>query len=61
MRVFVGANILFSAAKTDGAVRALVRLLLDRGHECQVDAYVVAEVAQPGQQGPAGDSGSRLV
>jgi predicted nucleic acid-binding protein len=43
MRVFLGANILFSAAKSDGAVRALVRLLLDRGHACQVDAYVVAE------------------
>ena len=43
MRVFLDANILFSAAKSDGAVRALVRLLLDRGHECWVDAYVVAE------------------
>lgn len=43
MRVFLDANILFSAAKADGAVRALVRLLLDRGHECCVDAYVVAE------------------
>jgi len=43
MRVFLGADILFSAAKSDGAVRALLRLLLDRGHECQVDAYVVAE------------------
>jgi predicted nucleic acid-binding protein len=43
MRVFLDANILFSAAKSDGAVRALVNLLLDRGHECQVDAYVVAE------------------
>lgn len=43
MRVFLDANILFSAAKSDGAVRALVHLLLDRGHECCVDAYVVAE------------------
>ena len=43
MRVFLDASILFSAAKSDGAVRALVRLLLDRGHECQVDAYVVAK------------------
>jgi predicted nucleic acid-binding protein len=43
MRVFLDANILFSAAKSDGAVRALVRLLLDRGHECRVDEYVVAE------------------
>jgi hypothetical protein len=43
MRVFLGANILFSAAKSDGAVRALLRLLLERGHECWADAYVVAE------------------
>ena len=37
------ADILFSAAKSDGAVRALVKLLLDEGHECCADAYVVAE------------------
>ena len=43
MRVFLDANILFSAAKTDGAVRAVVRLLLDRGHDCRVDAYRVAK------------------
>lgn len=43
MRVFLDANILFSAAKSDGAVRALVRLLLDRGHDCRVDAYGVAQ------------------
>jgi predicted nucleic acid-binding protein len=43
MRVFLDANILFSAAKSDGAVRALVRLLVQRGHECWADAFVVAE------------------
>lgn len=43
MRVFLDANILFSAAKSDGAVRALLRLLLEGGHECWADAYVVAE------------------
>jgi len=43
MRVFLDANILFSAAKSDGAVRSLVRLLVARGHECCADAYVVAE------------------
>ena len=37
------ASILFSAAKSDGAVRALVKLLLDEGHACCADAYVVAE------------------
>ena len=43
MRVFLDANILFSAAKSDGAVRALLRLLVERGHEAVADAYVVAE------------------
>lgn len=43
MRVFLDANVLFSAAKSDGAVRQLLRLLVDSGHECWVDAYVVAE------------------
>jgi len=43
MRVFLDANILFSAAKSDGAVRALLRLLLEQSHECWADAFVVAE------------------
>lgn len=43
MRVFLDANILFSAAKSDGAVRQLLRLLEERGHECWADVYVVAE------------------
>lgn len=43
MRVFLDANILFSAAKSDGAVRRLLELLLDAGHECCVDGYVVEE------------------
>ena len=43
MRIFLDANILFSAAKTDGAVRRLLQLLLGRGHECHVDEYVVTE------------------
>ena len=43
MRVFLDANILFSAAKSDGAVRRLFHLLLERGHECWVDEYVVIE------------------
>ncbi|HEY2186943.1 MAG TPA: PIN domain-containing protein [Caldimonas sp.] len=41
--MFLDANVLFSAAKSDGAVRALLRLLLEGGHACCVDAYVVAE------------------
>ena len=43
MRVFLDANILFSAAKSAGAVRELLRLILDGGHECCVDDYVVIE------------------
>ncbi|MFM1990745.1 MAG: hypothetical protein RJA99_3702 [Pseudomonadota bacterium] len=43
MRVFLDANILFSAAKSDGAVRSLLRLLVERGHEPVADAYVVEE------------------
>jgi predicted nucleic acid-binding protein len=43
VRVFLDANILFSAAKSDGAVRALLRLLIEGGHTCCVDVYVVAE------------------
>jgi len=43
MRIFLDANILFSAAKSDGAIRLLLALLLDAGHECHADAYVVEE------------------
>lgn len=57
MRVFLDANILFSAAKTDGAVRRLLRQLIDAGHVCCVDDYVVTEarlnLARKGSQGVA--------
>jgi len=43
MRIFLDANILFSAVKSDGAVHAFVAMLLDAGHECWVDGYVVDE------------------
>ena len=43
MRIFLDANILFSAAKSDGTVRRLLQLLLDAGHECWVDGYVTEE------------------
>jgi predicted nucleic acid-binding protein len=43
MRVFLDANILFSAAKSAGAVRALLEELLRLGHDCCADAYVVEE------------------
>ena len=43
MRIFVDANILFSAAKTDGAIRQLVGLLRAAGHELWADGYVLEE------------------
>ena len=43
MRIFLDANILFSAAKSDGTMRRLVALLLDSGHECHADGYVIEE------------------
>lgn len=43
MRIFLDANVLFSAAKSDGAVRLLVRRLPTAGHECLADEYVVTE------------------
>jgi len=43
LRIFLDANILFSAAKSDGAVRLLLGMLRRAGHECWADPYVVEE------------------
>jgi predicted nucleic acid-binding protein len=43
MRIFLDANILFSAAKSDGAIRRLLELLSKAGHEFHVDGYVTEE------------------
>jgi len=43
VRVFLDANILFSAAKSDGIVRQILGLLSAAGHECCVNGYVVSE------------------
>ena len=43
MRIFLDANILFSAAKSDGAVLQLLGRLIAARHECWADAYVVEE------------------
>ncbi len=43
MRIFLDANILFSAAHSDGAIRRLLGMLRECGHELQADAYVVEE------------------
>jgi predicted nucleic acid-binding protein len=43
VRVFLDANILFSAAKSAGAVRELLHRLSRTGHALCADAYVVEE------------------
>ena len=43
MRIFLDANIIFSAAKSDGAVRELLSRLRVRGHHLCADGYVLAE------------------
>jgi hypothetical protein len=43
MRIFLDANILFSAARSDGAIRRLLHALPTGRHSCWVDEYVIAE------------------
>jgi predicted nucleotidyltransferase/predicted nucleic acid-binding protein len=43
MRIFLDANVLFSAAKSNGAVRRLLDLLIEAGHECWADGFVAEE------------------
>ena len=43
MRIFLDANILFSAAKSTGAVRQLLKMLQATGHVLVVDDYVKIE------------------
>lgn len=43
LRIYLDANILFSAAQSDGAVRRLLYLLHADGHFLVADAYVAAE------------------
>ncbi|MGH8678858.1 MAG: PIN domain-containing protein [Burkholderiales bacterium] len=43
MRIFLDANALFSAARSDGSVRQLLALLTKADHECCVDGFVVEE------------------
>lgn len=57
MRVFLDANILFSAAKSDGAIRRLLALLRDEGHLCCADRYVEEEA----RRNLAGKHGVRAV
>lgn len=43
MRIFLDANVIFSAAKSDGAVRELLSRLHASGHGLCADGYVIAE------------------
>lgn len=43
MRIFLDANILFSAAKSDGAVGRFITSLLEEGHGLVADPFVVEE------------------
>lgn len=55
MRIFLDANVLFSAAKADGFIRRLVELLLGDGHVLCADGYVVEEARRNlSMKGPQG-------
>jgi len=43
VRIFLDANILFSAARADGAIRQLLDIAVATGHELWADAYVFEE------------------
>lgn len=43
MRIFLDANILFSAAKSAGAIQILLNDLKKSGHELVADTYVIGE------------------
>jgi predicted nucleic acid-binding protein len=43
VRIFLDANILFSAARADGAIRQFLALTEAAGHELWADAYVFEE------------------
>jgi uncharacterized protein len=43
MRIFLDANILFSATKSNGAIRALLGELTAAGRQCCADGYVIEE------------------
>lgn len=43
MRIFLDANILFSAAKSDGAIRLLVTNLLKNKHDLRINLFVQEE------------------
>lgn len=63
MRIFLDANILFSGARSGGAIRRLLEMLSAAGHELIADDYVLEEARRNLEvHGPAGaaDIGQRL-
>jgi len=58
MRIFLDANILFSAAKSAGAVRTLLGMLEAAGHTLCTDDYVVAEARRNPEVKDPGTVGS---
>jgi len=43
MRIFLDANILFSAANPSGSIRQLVNIVREAGHQCWADEQVIRE------------------
>jgi hypothetical protein len=43
MRIFLDANILFSAANPSSAIRQLLNMARTAGHECWADEHVIRE------------------
>ncbi|MCX6958049.1 MAG: PIN domain-containing protein [Verrucomicrobiae bacterium] len=43
MKIFLDANILFSAAKSNGAIRFLIMSLLDKEHQLVINLFVQEE------------------
>jgi predicted nucleic acid-binding protein len=62
MRIFLDANILFSAARSDGAMRRLLALLRAGGHELWIDDYVLEEARRNlAVKEPAGLAGLQIL
>jgi len=56
MRIFADANVLFSAARSAGAIRTLLQMLQSEGHALAADAYVVAEACRNLQSKASADA-----
>ncbi len=59
MRIFLDANVFFSAARSDGAMRQFLDALMAGGHELHADMYVVEE-ARRNLEAKAGGAGDAL-